>query len=46
MPGFTTISMYPKMMGAAGVGYSELITRLVELGIAAHRQRAGLSTAR
>jgi D-alanine--D-alanine ligase len=46
MPGFTTISMYPKMMGAAGVGYTELITRLVELGLAAHRQRAGLSTHR
>jgi D-alanine--D-alanine ligase len=46
MPGFTSISMYPKMMGAAGVGYSELITRLVELGIAAHRQRSALSTVR
>jgi D-alanine--D-alanine ligase len=46
MPGFTSISMYPKMMGAAGVGYTELITRLVELGLAAHRQRAGLATTR
>jgi len=46
MPGFTSISMYPKLMGAAGVGYTELITRLVELGVAAHRQRAALSTVR
>ena len=46
MPGFTTISMYPKMMGAAGVGYTQLITRLVELGIAAHEQRARLSSVR
>ncbi|HVI03321.1 MAG TPA: D-alanine--D-alanine ligase A, partial [Enhygromyxa sp.] len=46
MPGFTTISMYPKMMGAAGVGYTQLITRLVDLGIAAHQQRTGLATVR
>ena len=46
MPGFTTISMYPKMMGAAGVGYTELITKLVELGLDAHRQRTGLATTR
>ncbi|MFV8749414.1 D-alanine--D-alanine ligase family protein [Nannocystaceae bacterium ST9] len=46
MPGFTTISMYPKMMGQAGVGYRELITRLVELGIAAHQRRGELMTTR
>ncbi len=46
MPGFTTISMYPKMMGQAGVGYRELITRLVELGIAAHERRGELLTTR
>ncbi len=46
MPGFTTISMYPKMMGQAGIGYRELITRLVELGIAAHERRAELSSTR
>jgi D-alanine--D-alanine ligase len=46
MPGFTTISMYPKMMGQAGVAYSELITRLVELGIAAHQRRSELSITR
>jgi D-alanine--D-alanine ligase len=46
MPGFTTISMYPKMMGQAGIGYRELITKLVELGIAAHQRRGELLTTR
>ena len=30
MPGFTAISMYPRMWGDAGVPYPELITRLIE----------------
>ena len=30
IPGFTDISMYPKAMAASGVGYAELIDRLVE----------------
>ncbi len=33
MPGFTSISMYPKMMEVHGVKYSELIDRLIELGM-------------
>lgn len=33
IPGFTSISMYPKMWQASGVGYSELIDKLVELAI-------------
>lgn len=33
MPGFTTTSMYPKLFGAAGLSYSELVTRLVELAL-------------
>jgi len=33
LPGFTSISMYPKMMDAAGVPYPELIHRLIQLGI-------------
>ena len=32
LPGFTNISMYPKMWEHMGLGYSELIDRLVELG--------------
>lgn len=31
LPGFTNISMYPKLWGAVGVGYSELLDRLIEL---------------
>jgi D-alanine-D-alanine ligase-like ATP-grasp enzyme len=33
MPGFTPISMYPKLWQAAGMSYPELIDRLVELAI-------------
>lgn len=33
MPGFTTTSMYPKLFEASGLGYSELVTRLVELAL-------------
>lgn len=31
IPGFTPISMYPKLMSLAGVSYPELIARLVEI---------------
>jgi D-alanine-D-alanine ligase len=33
MPGFTKISMYPKLWEASGVGYTELISRLIELAL-------------
>lgn len=33
IPGFTRISMYPKLWNAAGVTYTELINRLIELAI-------------
>jgi D-alanine-D-alanine ligase len=33
LPGFTQISMYPKLWEATGVGYRELITRLIELAL-------------
>ena len=33
LPGFTEISMYPKLWEATGVGYSELIDRLISLGM-------------
>lgn len=38
IPGFTHISMYPKMMEASGVPYRELLTRLVDLALARHAQ--------
>ncbi len=39
IPGFTDISMYPKLMEAAGVPYSELITRLIELALDRHAKK-------
>jgi D-alanine-D-alanine ligase len=33
IPGFTSISMYPKLWEASGVSYSELIDRLIELAL-------------
>ena len=33
IPGFTKISMYPRLWEASGVSYSELINRLIELAI-------------
>lgn len=46
MPGFTSISMYPRMMEHAGVSYRELITRLCELGMEHHHVRRQLSNER
>jgi D-alanine-D-alanine ligase len=37
-PGFTRISMYPKLMESVGVGYGELIARLIALALARHEQ--------
>lgn len=34
MPGFTTISMYPRMWGASGVDYQALVTTMVETALA------------
>ena len=39
MPGFTAISMYPKMWVASGVPYAELIDRLIQLGIERHQDK-------
>jgi len=33
MPGFTQISMYPKLWEATGISYKDLITRLIELAL-------------
>lgn len=41
IPGFTSISMYPKLWEASEVKYSRVIERLVELGLEYHRQRSG-----
>jgi D-alanine-D-alanine ligase len=39
MPGFTQISMYPKLWGATGVSYKELITRLIELALERQQEK-------
>jgi D-alanine-D-alanine ligase len=39
-PGFTKISMYPKMWAASGLPFPELIARLIDLGFERHRSRA------
>jgi D-alanine-D-alanine ligase len=40
IPGFTPTSVYAKLFAAAGIGYRELVERLVELGIQAAAERA------
>ncbi len=39
MPGFTSISMYPKMWAATGIAYSELMDRLIQLGLERHGEK-------
>jgi len=39
MPGFTQISMYPKLWTASGLSYTELITRLIELALERHAEK-------
>jgi D-alanine-D-alanine ligase len=39
MPGFTSISMYPKLWAASGVSYRDLIGRLIELGLERHEEK-------
>jgi D-alanine-D-alanine ligase len=40
IPGFTSISMYPKMWEASGLPYPKLIDRLIELAFELHREKA------
>ncbi len=44
LPGFTTISMYPKLWEYSGLPYPRLLDRLIELALDRHRQRESLST--
>ncbi len=44
LPGFTNISMYPKLWQAAGLSYSDLITRLIELAQQRHQQSSQLKS--
>lgn len=42
IPGFTSISMYPKMWGHDGLGFAALIERLIELALDRHARRQSL----
>lgn len=46
MPGFTRISMYPKLWEASGISYPDLVNRLIELGLARFAERQANSTGR
>ena len=39
MPGFTSISMYPKLWAASGIAYPDLIDRLIQLGLERHAEK-------
>lgn len=42
IPGFTSISMYPKMMEASGLPYAKLLTKLVELALERQKNKHSL----
>jgi D-alanine-D-alanine ligase len=44
IPGFTTISMYPKLWEATGLTYSALLDRLLALALERHAERKALRT--
>lgn len=44
LPGFTNISMYSKMWEASGIGYAELVDRLIQLALARHAEKQRLKT--
>ena len=39
IPGFTSISMYPKLWEASGISFRELIDKLIELAFEAHQEK-------
>jgi len=44
MPGFTKISMYPKMWEASGINYTDLITKLIDLAVSRFEKEQKLKT--
>lgn len=46
IPGFTKISMYPKLWEASGLSYQQLLTHLIELALARHHRLAQLKRSR
>ncbi|MDP2661031.1 MAG: D-alanine--D-alanine ligase family protein [Dehalococcoidia bacterium] len=41
IPGFTPMSMYPRLWEASGVSFGDLIDRLIQLGLERHADKAG-----
>jgi D-alanine-D-alanine ligase len=44
IPGFTAISMYPKLWEVTGLSYKDLIDRLIQLALAEHKEKNSLKT--
>ncbi len=44
LPGFTDISMYPKLWGAAGISYSAVISQLLQLALDRHEEENEVKT--
>jgi D-alanine-D-alanine ligase len=44
LPGFTSISMYPKLWQASGLSYQQLLDKLIELALERHSAKTGLKT--
>ena len=44
MPGFTSISMYPKLWQLSGISFPELIDRLITLALERHAEESKLKT--
>lgn len=44
LPGFTSISMYPKLWGQTGLPYEKLLDRLIDLAIDRHRKKMNIDT--
>jgi D-alanine-D-alanine ligase-like ATP-grasp enzyme len=46
IPGFTPVSMFPRLWEASGVPYAELVDELVQLAVERHRRRSRFQTSR
>lgn len=44
IPGFTSISMYPKLWQASGIPFPELLDRVIQLAVERHKARQHLKT--
>ncbi len=44
IPGFTTVSMYPKLWEASGLSYADLLDRLIALALERHAEKQRLRT--